>query len=106
MDSADPRVSIAYPIADCILRRHPPESMAFFTPMKTTLPLTDPRHLMPSWNRHVISYMKLGADKLKADIASAQAQLNSCLDESNPNGYEHYSDLLEVMEEALCRLES
>jgi hypothetical protein len=50
--------------------------------------------------------MKLGADKLKADIASAQAQLNSCLDESNPNGYEHYSDLLEVMEEALCRLES
>ena len=74
--------------------------------MNTTLPLTDPRHLDPSWNRHVIFYMGMGADKLKAGITSAQAELKFCLEESDYNGYEHYSDLLDVMEEALCRLES
>ena len=74
--------------------------------MKTTLPLTDPRHLDPSWNRHVIFNMGLGIDKLKAGIAIAKAQLNPCLEECDYNGYDYYSDLLEVLEEALCRLES
>lgn len=74
--------------------------------MKTTLDLTDPRHLSPCWNKLIISLMKKGMDQLQMERANVNAMLPLLLNTSDYNGYEHYSDLLEQLDEAICRLDS
>lgn len=74
--------------------------------MKTTLDLTDPRHMSLEWNRSVIMHMKQGEIYLTEQITKIKSLIPSLLQDSDYNGYEHYSDQIELMEEALCRLQS